>query len=69
VDCHGERIGTLEEMYLDELGRTPESARVDAGPPDNHLILVPLAGAAIVGDEVELAFSKADVLARAATAA
>jgi hypothetical protein len=57
IDCRGEGVGTVVDVHMGETGRDPRWARVKPAGNGGHAILVPLAGAAIVEGQVELAIS------------
>jgi sporulation protein YlmC with PRC-barrel domain len=57
VDRNGERIGTLEELYLDERDE-PAWATVRAGFLGRRSSLVPLGGMTLVGEELEVPYER-----------
>jgi PRC-barrel domain protein len=61
LDRHGERIGKLDELFVDESTGEPEWATVHTGLLGTRLSFVPLAGAEPVGEEVRLEVDKAQV--------
>ncbi len=58
VDADGEKIGTLDEIYLDEQTGQPEWALVHTGLFGRKSSFVPLAGAAPDGEDVRVRYSK-----------
>ena len=61
VDRNGERIGKLEDLFVDEATEEPEWATVHTGLIGSRLSFVPLAGAEPVGEDVRLAVEKEQV--------
>jgi uncharacterized protein (TIGR02271 family) len=61
VDSSGEKIGKLNEIYLDQQTGKPEWALVNTGLFGTKSSFVPLAGAAPAGEEVQVAFAKEEV--------
>ena len=61
LDSDGEKIGKLEELYLDEQTGKPEWALVNTGLFGTKSTFVPLAGARPSGEEVRLNFAKEQV--------
>ena len=61
LDREGEKIGRIEEIYLDEQTDKPEWALVTAGLFGTKSSFVPLANASAEGDEIRVAFDKAKV--------
>ena len=61
VDSDGEKIGKLDEVYLDEQTGRPEWARVNTGLFGSKSSFVPLAGASPTGDDVQVRFAKEQV--------
>jgi uncharacterized protein (TIGR02271 family) len=61
VDRDGDKIGKLDEVYLDEQTGRPEWALVNTGMFGTKSSFVPLAGAAADGDDVRVQFEKAQV--------
>jgi stress response protein YsnF len=57
VDRNGERIGTLEELYLDERDE-PAWATVRAGFLGRRSSLVPLGDMTLVGEELEVPYDR-----------
>jgi len=61
VDCDGERIGKLQEVYVDVETDQPQFGTVKEGFLDRHLTFVPLAGAEVGPDELRVTVAKARV--------
>lgn len=61
VDCDGERIGTLEEVYFDVETDEPQFGTVKEGLFGRHLTFVPLAGVTIGPDSLQVPVSKAQI--------
>jgi len=61
VDRDGDKIGTIEEIYLDERTGTPEWLLVKTGLFGTRSTFVPLHGAEPEGDDVRVPFEKAQV--------
>jgi len=61
VGREGERIGTLDEVYLDQQTGKPEWALVNTGLFGTKSNFVPLAGARPAGEDVRVAFAKDQV--------
>lgn len=61
VDSDGEKIGTLEDIYLDRQSGEPEWAAVKGGLFGTKISFVPLRDAAPTGEELRVAFDKAIV--------
>ena len=61
VDRDGDKVGKLEEVYLDEQTGRPEWALVNTGLFGSKSSFVPLAGAAPAGDDVQVQFEKGHV--------
>src|SRR4051794_7088762 len=58
VDSDGDKIGRLEEIYVDDQTGEPEWLAVKTGFFGGHVSLVPLAGAATEGDAVRGGYSR-----------
>jgi uncharacterized protein (TIGR02271 family) len=58
VDCDGGKIGKLDEIFVDRESEKPEFALVDVGLLGLRSRFVPLAGAASVGEEIRVPYSK-----------
>jgi uncharacterized protein (TIGR02271 family) len=61
VDRDGEKVGTLDEIYLDRQTDEPEWALVSTGLFGSKSSFVPLEGAAPAGDDVRVAYAKEQV--------
>src|SRR3954447_20447103 len=61
VDADGDKLGRVEEVYLDDHTGTPEWLLVKTGFFGSKSTFVPLAGATEEGDLVRVRFSKAQV--------
>ncbi len=61
VDRDGDKLGKIEEIYLDQETDRPEWALVSAGLFGSRSTFVPLAGASAEGGQVRLAYEKAQV--------
>jgi uncharacterized protein (TIGR02271 family) len=61
VDRDGEKIGKLDEIYLDRQTNEPEWALVNTGLLGTKSSFVPLKGAAPAGDDVRVAYAKDQV--------
>jgi uncharacterized protein (TIGR02271 family) len=61
VDRDGEKIGKLDEIYLDRETDEPEWALVNTGLFGSKSSFVPLKGAAPAGEDVRVAFAKDQV--------
>jgi uncharacterized protein (TIGR02271 family) len=58
VDRHGDKIGTIESIYLDDQTGEPEWALVNTGLFGTKSGFVPLAQAASSGDQVQVPYDK-----------
>jgi hypothetical protein len=58
TDSDGDRIGKLDEIFVDRETGKPEFALVDVGPLGLRSRLVPLAGAASVDEAIKVPYSK-----------
>jgi sporulation protein YlmC with PRC-barrel domain len=58
IDRDGEKVGTLEEIYLDEQTRRPEWAIVKRGFMGRTTTFVPLIGAMREGEHVRVRYEK-----------
>jgi sporulation protein YlmC with PRC-barrel domain len=47
VDCHGEKIGKLQDVYVDVETDEPQFATVKEGVIDRHLTFVPVGGTTV----------------------
>jgi uncharacterized protein (TIGR02271 family) len=61
VDAQGDKIGKVEEIYLDQQTGQPEWALVNTGMFGSKSTFVPLAGATTVGDDARVAVDKEQV--------
>jgi uncharacterized protein (TIGR02271 family) len=61
VDNDGDKIGTIEELYLDDATGRPEWLGIKTGLFGTKLSFAPMSGAAASGDDLRLAFSKDQV--------
>src|SRR5579862_7345823 len=62
VDSAGEKIGKLQDVYVDVETDAPQFATVKEGFISRHLTFVPLGGIAIGPDELQVAVTKAQVV-------
>jgi sporulation protein YlmC with PRC-barrel domain len=63
VDRHGERIGKLQDVYVDIETDDPQFATVKEGLIGRHLTFVPLGGIKVGPDELQVSVSKEQVQA------
>jgi sporulation protein YlmC with PRC-barrel domain len=63
VDLHGERIGKLQDVYVDIETDDPQFATVKEGLIGRHLTFVPLGGIKVGPDELQVSVSKEQVQA------
>jgi uncharacterized protein YrrD len=61
VDVNGERIGKLEDVYVDVETDVPQFATVKEGLIGRHLTFVPLGGIKVGPDELQVAVTKQQV--------
>jgi hypothetical protein len=61
VDRDGQKIGTFDEIYLDEGTSEPAWAAVKTGPFGFRRRVLPIAAAELNGDHVRVPFTKSDV--------
>jgi uncharacterized protein (TIGR02271 family) len=61
VGSDGDKVGTVEDIYLDRQSGEPEWAAVKTGLFGSKLTFVPLQGASAAGEEVRLGFDKATI--------
>jgi uncharacterized protein YrrD len=61
VDVDGEKIGKLEDVYVDVETDVPQFATVKEGLVGRHLTFVPLGGLTVTPDELQVAVTKAQV--------
>jgi sporulation protein YlmC with PRC-barrel domain len=63
VDLHGEKIGKLQDVYVDVETDEPQFATVKEGFIGRHLTFVPLGGIKVGPDELKVAVTKEQVQA------
>jgi sporulation protein YlmC with PRC-barrel domain len=61
IDRDGEKLGKVEELYVDDRGEQPEWALVHSGLFGMKKTFVPLQGAQPVGEDVRVPIEKAQV--------
>jgi uncharacterized protein YrrD len=61
VDVDGEKIGKLEDVYVDVETDVPQFATVKEGLIGRHLTFVPLGGVTVTPDELQVLVTKAQV--------
>jgi hypothetical protein len=61
VDRDGEKIGKLQEVYVDVENDQPQFATVKEGFIGRHLTFVPLGGITVGPDDLQVAVTKAQV--------
>jgi len=61
IDRNGEKIGKLQDIYVDVETDEPQFATVKEGFIDRHLTFVPLAGIKIGPDDLQVAVTKEQV--------
>jgi hypothetical protein len=61
VDVEGERIGKLEDVYVDVETDIPQFATVKEGLIGRHLTFVPLGGIKVGPDELQVAVTRDQV--------
>ena len=61
VDRYGERIGKLQDVYVDAETDEPQFGTVKEGFIGRHLTFVPLGGIRVGPDELQVAVSKEQV--------
>ena len=61
VDFDGEKIGKLEDVYVDVETDVPQFATVKEGFISRHLTFVPLGGITVGPDRLQVAVTKAQV--------
>src|ERR687893_799545 len=61
VDRDGDKVGKLEEIYLDQHSGRPEWMLIHTGLFGTKSTFAPLAGAQVDGDEVRIRYSKQEV--------
>jgi uncharacterized protein YrrD len=63
IDAEGEKIGKLEDVYVDVETDVPQFATVKEGFIGRHLTFVPLDGIKVGPDELQVAVTKEQVQA------
>ena len=61
VDLNGEKIGKLQDVYVDVENDEPQFATVKEGLIGRHLTFVPLGGLKVGPDELQVAVTKDQV--------
>ena len=61
VDINGEKIGKLQDVYVDIENDEPQFATVKEGIIDRHLTFVPLGGIEVGPDDLQVAVTKDQV--------
>ena len=61
VDCDGEKIGKLQDVYVDVENDEPQFATVKEGFVGRHLTFVPLGGITVGPDDLQVAVRKQQV--------
>jgi sporulation protein YlmC with PRC-barrel domain len=61
IDCHGEKIGKLQDVYVDVETDEPQFATVKEGFIGRHLTFVPLRGIQIGPDDLQVTVTKEQV--------
>jgi hypothetical protein len=61
IDCDGQRIGKLQDVYVDVETDEPQFATVKEGFIGRHLTFVPLGGITVGPDELQVAVTKDQV--------
>jgi hypothetical protein len=61
LDCEGEKIGKLQDVYVDVENDEPQFATVKEGFIVRHLTFVPLGGIKIGPDELQVAVTKGQI--------
>src|SRR5215207_3463263 len=61
VDRDGDKIGKISDIYLDDETGEPEWLAVNTGMFGSKVSFVPIGGASISGDDIEVAYDKATV--------
>ncbi len=61
VDLNGERIGKLQDVYVDVENDEPQFATVKEGFIGRHLTFVPLGGIKVGPDELQVAVAKQQI--------
>ncbi len=63
LDCNGEKIGKLQDVYVDVETDEPQFATVKEGLIGRHLTFVPLGGIQIGPDDLQVSVTKEQVRA------
>ena len=61
IDCNGEKIGKLQDVYVDVETDEPQFGTVKEGFLDRHLTFVPLRGIQIGPDDLQATVTKEQV--------
>ena len=61
VDCNGEKIGKLQDVYVDVETDEPQFGTVKEGFIGRHLTFVPLAGVQIGPDDLQVTATKEQI--------
>jgi len=61
VDNDGDKIGTLEDIYLDRQSGEPEWAAIRTGLFGTKVSFAPISGASPTGEEIRIQYSKSQV--------
>ena len=61
IDCNGEEIGKLQDVYVDVETDEPQFATVKEGFIDRHLTFVPVGGTRVVPHELQVPVMKETV--------
>ncbi len=61
VDAEGNKVGKIEDIYLDNDSQEPEWALVHTGLLGRKLNYVPLSGASVSGDSLQAAYSESQI--------
>ncbi len=61
IDCDGEKLGKLQDVYVDVENDEPQFATVKEGLIGRHLTFVPLRGIQIGPDALQVPVAKGDV--------
>ncbi len=61
VDCYGEKIGKLQDVYVDVETDVPQFATVKEGFIGRHLTFVPLGGIQVGPDSLQVTVTKEQV--------
>ncbi|MFZ2052345.1 MAG: PRC-barrel domain-containing protein [Solirubrobacteraceae bacterium] len=61
LDCNGEKIGKLQDVYVDVENDEPQFATVKEGFINRHLTFVPLGGINVGPEDLQVAVTKEQV--------